>query len=76
MQFIANLLKTQVQNIGIADVSALGAAYLAGLQNGLFKSIEELKEISHSQRRYVPGDRQNIVQDSYKGGQDATRLIK
>jgi glycerol kinase len=42
MQFLADLLGKEVANIGIADVSALGAGYLAGLHAGIFASIESL----------------------------------
>jgi len=76
MQFIADLLKTNVRNVGIADVSALGAAYMAGLQSGLFKDLEALKEINHPQRRYIPGDKRVLVQEYYKGWQEAVKMIK
>lgn len=45
MQFIADLLQKQVVNIGIADVSALGAAFMAGLKAGVYESIEALKQL-------------------------------
>ena len=76
MQFIADLLKTNVRNIGIEDVSALGAAYIAGLESGIFKNLEELKEINHSQRRFVPGDKRTIAKEYYKGWQKALKLLK
>ncbi len=76
MQFIADLLKVNVRNLGLADVSALGAFYIAGLQAGIFKDLEALKEISHQQRRYIPGDRRVLAQDYYKGWLDAIQLVK
>lgn len=76
MQFIADLLRASVRNIGIADVSALGAAYVAGLQAGVFKDMDALREISHTQRRYVPGDRQNMAQEFYKGWREAVSLLE
>jgi len=76
MQFIADLLKTNVRTLQLADVSALGAAYIAGLQGGIFKDFEALKEINHPQRRYIPGDKRVIVQEYYKGWQEAVKLIK
>ena len=45
IQFLADLLGKSVINIGIADVSALGAAYLAGLQQRIFKNLEELAQL-------------------------------
>jgi glycerol kinase len=75
MQFIANLLNTQVRNISMEEVSALGAAYMAGLQGGLYKDIDELKEISHQQRRFVPGDKKVKALEYYKGWQAALKTM-
>jgi len=42
MQFIADLLNKQVGRMDIPDISALGAALLAGLHSGIFNSIHQL----------------------------------
>lgn len=42
-QFLADLLQKQVSRMANADVSALGAAYLAGLQAGIFPNLEVLQ---------------------------------
>lgn len=55
MQFLADLLGTDVVNIGIQDVSALGAAYMAGLQQGLFDSIDQLASSNRAQKSFQPG---------------------
>jgi len=39
MQLIADLLGVKAVNIRLEEVSALGAAYMAGLEVGKFKSI-------------------------------------
>ena len=54
VQFLADLLNKPVVNIGIADVSALGAAYLAGLQKGLFESIEHLSKLNTDKKIFQP----------------------
>ena len=46
VRFLADLLQKPVVNIGVADVSALGAALLAGLEVGVFPSIEHLKNLN------------------------------
>lgn len=46
LQFTADLLNCKITNRGIADVSALGAAYLAGLQTGIYQNIEELEQLT------------------------------
>jgi len=54
VQFLADLLNQPVVNIGIADVSALGAAYLAGLQKGIFENIEYLSRLNTEKKIYQP----------------------
>ena len=54
VQFLADLLYKPVVNIGITDVSALGAAYLAGLQQGIFESIEQLLQLSTGKKICLP----------------------
>ena len=46
MQFLANLLGISVSKIAMSDVSALGAAYLAGLQTGIYKDLDTLKNLN------------------------------
>jgi glycerol kinase len=55
MQFLADLLGTDVVNIGIQDVSALGAAYMAGLQQDLFDGIDQLAGSNVAQKSFQPG---------------------
>jgi glycerol kinase len=62
MQFLTDLLGVGVVNIGIPDVSALGAAFLAGLQAGLFRDVEQLERLSVGRQTYCPGpERQNVL---------------
>lgn len=42
MQFLADLLNKRVVRPGIADLSALGAAYIAGLKAGVYKDLEQM----------------------------------
>lgn len=57
MQFLADLLGTEVVNIGIQDVSALGAAYLAGLERGVFKGLDHLAALNTAKTAFRPGPR-------------------
>jgi glycerol kinase len=54
MFFIADILNKQVKSIGMPDVSALGAAYLAGLKAGLYKNLDQLKEMNANNAVYQP----------------------
>ncbi len=55
MQFLADLLQTEVVSIEIQDVSALGAAYMAGLQQGIYDSIDQIAKLSLGRKSFVPG---------------------
>ncbi|MDP2338475.1 MAG: glycerol kinase GlpK [Bacteroidota bacterium] len=44
MQFQSDMLNTKVVRPTVTETTALGAAYLAGLATGYWKSIEELQE--------------------------------
>jgi glycerol kinase len=54
VQFLADLLGKQVVNIGIADVSALGAALLAALQCGMFNNLDEIALSGEGKKVFNP----------------------
>jgi len=75
MQFLADLLGTNVVNIGIEDVSALGAAYLAGLQKGIFRSIDELRTINVTKKQFSPATDTEKVYGFYEGWKKAVQQL-
>ena len=54
MQFQADLLGIDVVRPAVTETTALGAAYLAGLTAGVYKSTSELSELWRSERRFTP----------------------
>ena len=66
MQLLTDLLNTPVVNIGLEEVSALGAAYMAGLESGVFSSIEELQDMNSNQHVFSPGQGRGGAQRSYE----------
>ena len=63
MQFQADLLGIPVVRPVITETTALGAAYLAGLSCGVFKSVDELAAMWQPQRRFLPTlDRQRAAE--------------
>jgi len=66
VQFLADLLNTPLENIGIQEVSALGAAYLAGLQAGVFNDIKEIEALKVKSGRFEPSANQAAVQCWYE----------
>ena len=71
MQFLADLLGKEVVKMGMPDVSALGAAYLAGLKAGIFKDLNHLKNLNTEKTKITPGKNQEQVQRYYAGWQTA-----
>lgn len=62
MQFLADILGLPVERPSILETTALGAAYLAGLQAGYFQNTDEIAERWRLDARFQPamspGDRQ------------------
>ncbi|MAM88481.1 MAG: glycerol kinase [unclassified Hahellaceae] len=44
LQFLADMLDADIERPEITETTALGAAYLAGLQSGMYASLEEISE--------------------------------
>jgi glycerol kinase len=75
MQCLADLLETDVVNIGIPDVSALGAACLAGLQSGVFNDIAQLARLDMDRRTYSSGPDAQRTRAGYEGWKDALQQL-
>ena len=54
MQFQADLLGVPVVRPDVTETTALGAAYLAGLSTGVYKSTAELSTLWRAERRFLP----------------------
>ena len=69
MQLIADLLSVKTVHIGLQEVSALGAAYMAGLEVGEFKSINDLASLDFGQKPFEPGEETEQIQADYDAWQ-------
>ena len=67
VQFLTDLLERKVTNIEIADVSALGAGYLAGLNVGVYQSIDQLKTFHQDSTSTLAGADAEKVKGYYEG---------
>ena len=54
MQIQANMIGTTVNRPKVVETTALGAAYLAGLAVGVWKSRAEIEGIREVSREFVP----------------------
>jgi glycerol kinase len=71
IQCLTDVLNTPVTNIGFEDVSALGAAYMAGLESGVFDSLEHLQTLNSNQKTVIPGPRREAVDLAYRAWENA-----
>lgn len=62
MEFLADLLSSKVIKSTMPDVSALGAAYLAGLGAGIFKNLEEVQQLFGQRSSLVSGKYPDVEQ--------------
>ena len=54
LKFLADILGASVDRPEITETTALGVAYLAGLQAGVFSSTQELANMWRRERRFEP----------------------
>ena len=54
MEFLAGILNLQVDRPVVTETTALGVAYLAGLQLGLFKNLDEIEQRWQLQQSFTP----------------------
>jgi len=71
MQFQADMLGVPVLASEVSDVSALGAAYLAGLTVGLWSSREQIAALERPHVRYEPEMSASRREALYAGWQEA-----
>lgn len=76
MQFQADLLGVKVARPRIAETTALGAAYLAGLAVGYWKDVGELKAQWQLERRFTPSMPAEEVSSCLAGWQRAVGAAK
>jgi glycerol kinase len=54
MQFQADILGLTVVKTSVAELSSMGAVYLAGIGTGFWDSIEDVRNLNYSQFSYSP----------------------
>jgi glycerol kinase len=71
MQFQADILGKPIVRPVDVETTALGAAYLAGLATGFWKSLEELESFWRAERRFEPSMPDRVREDLYTGWRSA-----
>ncbi len=73
MQFLADILSAPVDRPTILETTALGAAYLAGLQQGILPPPEKFAASWKRDKRFSPDLDEDIRSRKYKGWKDAVQ---
>jgi glycerol kinase len=71
MQFLADILGRPIDRPKVLETTALGAAYLAGLETGLYPPPEEFARTWKSERRFKPKMKATERQERLAGWRDA-----
>ena len=75
MQFEADILKAEVKRPKVVEVTALGAAYLAGLKTGYWKSIDEIRDNKEIEKYFFPEMEDPVRTKKIHGWHKAIHLV-
>ena len=65
LQMMADLLGVRVTTLGMEEASALGAAYMAGLETGIFRDLSALSQLKGAGRTFDPRPRSDALMESW-----------
>ncbi len=75
-QFLADILNLPVERPKVIETTALGAAYLAGLETGLYGSMEAIADAWNVDRRFEPAMSDSEQKRLYHGWLEAVRRVR
>ena len=73
MQFLSDILRVRIERPVIQETTVMGAAFLAGIFSGMYKSIDELKDLWNTDRVFEPKISEDHANDLYN---DWLKVIK
>ncbi len=76
LQKLADVLGVRVDRPRITETTALGATYLAGLQCGVFDTLEGIAELWQRDASFEPEWNEDLRDQSYRGWTDAVARIR
>ncbi len=76
LQFQSNLLNGEIIRPKVAETTALGAAYLAGLAVGYYKDIEAIRENWQKEKVFTPDFTDEQRDRLYQGWKDCVERIR
>ncbi len=75
LQFLADLLNVPVERPQVTETTALGAAYLAGVQFGLFESLADIREHWQRDAIFTPNSSQRERDTLLRGWEKAISRV-
>jgi glycerol kinase len=75
-QALANILGVTVDRPQVTETTALGAAYLAGLKQGVFRDLGEIESLWRCERSFAPNMDPQRQAELYRGWLDAVERVR
>jgi glycerol kinase len=75
MQFLADILNIKIERPRITETTALGAAFLAGLQSGIYSSLDSITSFWQLQKTFYPQMDEIQRQQLYEGWLQAVHRV-
>ncbi|WP_339805026.1 glycerol kinase GlpK [uncultured Marinobacter sp.] len=76
LQFLADILGATVDRPQVIETTALGVAYLAGLQAGVYESLDDIQRLWQCERRFEPAMSKQDRDRLYQGWLEAVRRLQ
>ena len=76
MQFQSDILDTNIMLPSCLETTALGVCYLAGLQSGFYKNIDEIRSIHSYQAIFEPKMKKVVAKAKYQGWKVAVKATR
>lgn len=76
VQFLSDILNVDVDRPAVIETTALGVAYLAGLQTGIYESLNQISELWHCERHVSPVMSDDVRERLYSGWCDAVNRVR
>jgi len=76
MQFQSDILNCKIQMPSVQETTALGAAYLAGLATGFYKSKDEIALMHNIKKHYSPSMKNQVIEKLYEGWKKAIKATQ
>ena len=72
-QFLSDIVKVKVLRPKVQETTAAGAAFMAGLKIGVYKSLKDISKNWHLDRRFSPKMKNNYRNILIKGWSTAIK---